>query len=183
MGGEWRKRGHARLLPEPLDIILIEGPIIAHDRHVFGHGLRNQHSIERVLVGAGQRSRSYAVVCAYGQNFHSLPGHVRDKTLDQVRSCWQPSQADLGGDLPSRNGADQRDIVSLCDQGVGWLREAPIIRHPPNQGVGIQQKAHTRLLPAFQFFGRQRLEKLGSNADLPFPRARLPVAVVGLDSY
>ena len=112
---------------------------VGNERQGLVHGLSDQHSIERVAVGARQSARDLPVADADRQSTKALVRDRRVEVRDENGDAGQLSNTMLGRDFPGRGGADKNVV---CCVGHGFARsdgERGVAAEPPEKGMGVEQ--------------------------------------------
>lgn len=140
-GGRKGRSGRGGL-PEASGAVAIERLIIADDGEVLFHGLGDEHAVERIAVRPRKQAGAEGVFDGDGQSVKVLLAQVVGKAGNKVLRRGQASVFEFHGNLPNAGGADQNAVAGLLDMGASGAGELRVIIGPPEQGVGIEEKAH-----------------------------------------
>src|SRR6266478_8253311 len=111
-----------RVLPDAAEAVGLEEGFVADNREIFGLGLGDEHSIERVLVRTGKESRANAVLDGNGKELKAFTFKMACEICHQAGCCGKFAEAHFGGNLPSRSGADDEDVFGVRDDLTGRTR-------------------------------------------------------------
>src|SRR5260370_23306948 len=143
-----------RVLPEAAEAAGVEEGFVAEEREIFGLSLGDEHSMERVLVRTGKESGANAVLDGNGKELKSFALKMACEICPQAGCRGKFAEADFGGKLPSRGGADDEDVLGFRDAFTGRTRQPRLIGDPPKYGAGVQERSHVDLFPGAKFFSR-----------------------------
>jgi len=118
--------------------------------------------------------------------------------MSRLSNCWlarQPATSaatatapgsfpirTLRSDFPGRRGAHQNHGVFIGDGAAGAPRQPAVAVEPPEERVGVEQKAQSAL-PGVQFFGGQRLEKSVRDTSVTAHDAETAARPVSVDGH
>jgi hypothetical protein len=122
-------------------------------------GLRDEHSIKRILVSARQTS-PYGVIDRNRQHLKSFLLDVTAKICSKFESTRKLAKASIRRDLSDGRGADNHSVLCIRDCGSRTRAKSDIVRQPPQKSIRVEEKVHATSIPACQFFRRQRFEEV-----------------------
>ena len=120
-----------RVLPDAAEAVGVEEGFVADNREIFGLSLGDEHSIERVFVRTGKESRANAVLDGNGKELKAFALKMACEIGHQAGCRGKFAEAHFGGNLPSRSGADDKDVLRIRDDFAGRTRQRRIIGEPP----------------------------------------------------
>ena len=115
-----------------------------HEGESFDLGLGDQNAVERVAVVKGQCMQMQAM---RGENRKYLHAGLLQMGLkEQVRSGrqFQFAQADFYADLAETDGADDKKIFLVTQQGLLSRRKSFGFVEHPKKDVGVEEDVHWR---------------------------------------
>src|SRR2546423_6298811 len=101
----------ATRLPQNPRAECLECRVRGNKRHSFDLSLRGQHSIERIAMCTGQKSRYTRLLEGDGYRFEAMLIDDIAKRSSKCRGFRPFAEADFVGDFPSRHRADAADRV------------------------------------------------------------------------
>jgi hypothetical protein len=110
--------GYQQGLPDSLDVILIENPIVAEDGNIFRLRLSDQHSVEWISVLSRESSSAQRMFYRDWQGINSQLCEIKGKVTDEFLSARQLAQTNFGGYFPSRYSTDEDLITTVFDHAT-----------------------------------------------------------------
>lgn len=133
---------HPQVLPEAADAIVLEDGVAADDGQALSLSLRDEHTVEWVLVMSGQTGDTKRVIQSDGHYLETIAAESLFGAI-QKRLSVQLADCSLDGQFPGRNNRHEDFAVGSRDRLPRCSGQPLATLEPPQERLRIKQQSHS----------------------------------------